>query len=548
MAEINLNQQQVPRVMNNDRNLHLASAETSTQLNFPWLQEPRFEWLRPILQKIDRAIGNGSRGCPKKRNPAAECSCGPDHLADDLLRVEPGLIPRLFRETTIKDNQQLDTKFIRPTVLFCIPELFFYPFVKRMPCPQCGKDHSVHKEGWNESRPRRVISMHRDYVIICKKYYCEDCKHKFAGYDPRVIERLPQFVQNALAVFTVGRTTIDTETARQLRACISTGMSFSAFRNLYREMSRETYYESMENFLESSIYKRKTFLPCTNTSIQKFSDYNDQSRWGANIPTTKTLSNIYAALVGRDQDVKAKMMMRIKGDVLCGDHTFAIAGTVSDQKQKLFEAMFTVMNENSQVLSYYLTSSTSLKEIEKPLRKLRDRYPVDGGPRLWYTDVCCKDRSIIQDIFPSLRAPDENGVSRVLEDPFHFMNRYPIPKNHLLSGSFMASLREAIFCVCPDDKEHVMDTMVQRGADEMQAPILTDRVRRVIVEVCMVHIYLIEFNFLAHLAGTSSRCSRRHVCNFGPSVYQRRSPFSTSAQFKTHKERMPIRLQRDSII
>ena len=57
------------------------------------------------------------------------------------------------------------------------------------------------------------------------------------------------------------------------------------------------------------------------------------------------------------------------------DQTFATAKYIRDAElQSVYKAVLTVVNEHSQLVAQWFTHTTSLYEVRKGLRLLRDRY------------------------------------------------------------------------------------------------------------------------------------------------------------------------------
>jgi hypothetical protein len=124
--------------------------------------------------------------------------------------------------------------------------------------------------------------------------------------------------------------------------------------------------------------------------------------WGGCVPTTEVLKKAYAWTSEKKSVLKTRAIMQTTGTILCGDHTFSVAKVPFQDHQRIFEAMFSVMNEHGQVIGYYMTNSKSLEEIRPELKLLAERYEPDCGPYVWFSDNCCWDRRILSEVFPSL--------------------------------------------------------------------------------------------------------------------------------------------------
>lgn len=83
--------------------------------------------------------------------------------------------------------------------------------------------------------------------------------------------------------------------------------------------------------------------------------------------------------------------------------------------QRVYEAMYSMMNEKGQVIGYWMTTSKSLGEISDELKAVQRRYAymlsTSNGPLIFYTDNCCVDRPFLEQVFPSLTG-DQVGIER----------------------------------------------------------------------------------------------------------------------------------------
>jgi hypothetical protein len=67
------------------------------------------------------------------------------------------------------------------------------------------------------------------------------------------------------------------------------------------------------------------------------------------------------------------------------------------------------MNENNEVVEFYLCSSSSFEEVRPEMEAIKDRCGENGKLEDIYTDKCCQDRRILTEIFPSLVVQDSSS-------------------------------------------------------------------------------------------------------------------------------------------
>lgn len=66
----------------------------------------------------------------------------------------------------------------------------------------------------------------------------------------------------------------------------------------------------------------------------------------------------------------------ILGRYYCLDHTFQVCKRVhGPDGEPVAKALLTIMNEKVEIVAFYATQTTSLKEVKRGLEKIADRYP-----------------------------------------------------------------------------------------------------------------------------------------------------------------------------
>ena len=124
------------------------------------------------------------------------------------------------------------------------------------------------------------------------------------------------------------------------------------------------------------------------------------------IPTNDMISRCFIITFEENELHYTKQMLQVEvKNCLRLDHTFKVASNVgylrSDGKWiTQYSSVFIVLNEKGEVVTWQLTNSTSLDEVEKTLTKLRERV-ADGQDITLYVDNCCQVRRKLQQIFGS---------------------------------------------------------------------------------------------------------------------------------------------------
>lgn len=73
-------------------------------------------------------------------------------------------------------------------------------------------------------------------------------------------------------------------------------------------------------------------------------------------------------------------MSSITGQYLCADHTFKTANYIRDPENgKMYDAVFTIMNEFVQVVGQYMVQTKSWLEIQPAWKQVFERYKIMAG-------------------------------------------------------------------------------------------------------------------------------------------------------------------------
>ena len=91
------------------------------------------------------------------------------------------------------------------------------------------------------------------------------------------------------------------------------------------------------------------------------------------------------------------------GSTISFDHTFKVAANILDITEKMEYGLVSTtafLNGNGQVVTWQLTSSTSLDQVQSVLRCVSERSKKQQQPiECIYVDDCCKVRKKLQTIF-----------------------------------------------------------------------------------------------------------------------------------------------------
>ena len=104
---------------------------------------------------------------------------------------------------------------------------------------------------------------------------------------------------------------------------------------------------------------------------EDFVDF-DSAEYDQDIPSTSYLLPRVVTYMEPNSKYKRKRMQMMDGRHLSGDHSFKLTKCVLAGGSKPFSAMYCIMNEFGQVIAWWFTTVTGMRELEDSVKKLRE--------------------------------------------------------------------------------------------------------------------------------------------------------------------------------
>ncbi len=273
--------------------------------------------------------------------------------------------------------------------------------------PRC-KWHNSHEccvnDGWM-TYPRHAYGMGKKVAVLGRKYECVTRRDAgmechFRGIDAKVIEQSPDYVrlQWKRGGFDFShRGGISNKALDMGRRCLIGGLSASGFQHVMLQDAKN------DHLLQSALYRswaqaQRNDLIYTAGDIQQLRrelpDY-DSNESPNTAPSVPYLISRLILLMESSDEYKTRRMQMIDGLHISGDHSFKVMKCVCT-RGKPFTAVYCLLNEFSQVVGWWMTTGTSMTELEEQFQKLRQRYEKHGfdGPEFATTDRCCQERAM----------------------------------------------------------------------------------------------------------------------------------------------------------
>eukprot|EP00243_Klebsormidium_subtile_P008236 TRINITY_DN3852_c0_g3_i2.p1 TRINITY_DN3852_c0_g3~~TRINITY_DN3852_c0_g3_i2.p1 ORF type:complete len:563 (+),score=97.89 TRINITY_DN3852_c0_g3_i2:62-1750(+) len=375
-------------------------------------------------------------------------------------------------------------------VYFVFWQFFFGELVPIIYCPKCGKVDRVTSDGWVgvTDKIRRVCSANGPAFLFSKVFRCgkgekkgEGCPgndgkpYQFRSHDEGVLDQLrrhcPAVLDQLQIVFTRGgaieRSLLDTMVRN-----VASSASVADQQRMVREAHMRTFTQHKNTYIQYAAARAKLrqqqggalLFPGLSQQPPEapadFGEYGDKEGYRGWIPSTSWIAGVILASLNSRLEFLERHLAAVDGVFWRGDHTFQAASRIrSADGRKDYGAIYSIMNEWSQIVGQWAVGDTSFGEYVTGLRSVLKRYDDLGYqlPKYMWVDNSRTVAAQLYDTIPSL--------SRVLEDATHVMRRIfeVIPDAHSLKADFCRDYSRAIFKIHQQDKWALRDFLLAGG-------------------------------------------------------------------------------------
>ena len=251
----------------------------------------------------------------------------------------------------------------------------------------------------NALQPRVLHCLSHTVLLVSVVYTCEN-GHEIPSTDPRILQMLK--VEEHVPFILLHRTGFTRDFVHTILLLYIQGMPL----------------KSIETFVwECRLQMCQSKLACLHDEVQlSSSTLNIDMVSGVSlqplsllhfpIPSNDILSKCFLVHFQQCKSVyEANMASLTAKHLISFDHTFKVAsnigyGRFDGRWVTQYGSVFFVLNEAGQVLTWQLTSSTSLDEVRPVLESLAQRFKKQGVTiPLVLVDNCCHIRKKIKNIF-----------------------------------------------------------------------------------------------------------------------------------------------------
>lgn len=174
----------------------------------------------------------------------------------------------------------------------------------------------------------------------------------------------------------------------------------------------QSFYTKRFTMLQAQYYCVVKSHKRDGQTIQPFSAFNDATGYFGQIPSVKYLASIIIKHVKKYQLFYDFEVQRRFGTVYKIDHCFKPAKHLYQiDGQGIFNALFTCMNEYGEIRLNSFTVGTTSDETKASLLEMKKTLIANQQPfpKHFYSDICCKDRPMLETTFESLATHMESS-------------------------------------------------------------------------------------------------------------------------------------------
>lgn len=263
-------------------------------------------------------------------------------LKDDLKReLQDSRLPRCYRQGTWW--QRRPDRFFRmephfnPTQspdVFCELDAFVWlpHCFADVECPSCGAKAS-------RSRPicRKVRDLRKDFLLLGYRYECPQPRSicdlsSFAGWDDRIISKLPLSLRNSFPALTTHKSALSTGVTSLLRPLIYNGHGPGPTSALFRELKTEEYDKERQCYLECRRSRGMLFSP--QQPFRDFPNFNDPKTYAGVVPSAHLLTIQYCRLMAELTPVIDTRTSLCSQSQLQGDHSHKVITTIDHRAKR----------------------------------------------------------------------------------------------------------------------------------------------------------------------------------------------------------------------
>lgn len=414
-----------PEYLNNYNATEDSDEDTDTELNEEEVDEVLDENTESELDDEDTRNITGVHALVlsnirKNIQKETELSKSSSHSAvtpilDDLKKGQCWIKAPIGTSTMMRNEEKDPALLCIPDIFIFIPSITF-PGITLRCIHGCTSGH-VHENGWQEHLGRRVVALGNIYYVISKEYRCTSCEKRWAGYHENAVKLLPEYCQTFFPAVLTHRGAIDKNLFFFLRSLMLNGLGPTTLAKLLNELNCRNHSLHEIAFYDACVkmasHVSHFFGINSSTPVKKFSSFEDRTLYSGRFFTGKWITTIFVRHHERIRPYLDKVMSLRSSKMLAIDHSMKVVKRITYKGAKIFNSLFTAVNEYGEIRLQSFCLTKSLAEMNPQLVKMRETMErtSDSSLRYVYTDNCCNDRPELNSVFEYLQ------LDRVSQDP-----------------------------------------------------------------------------------------------------------------------------------
>ena len=237
--------------------------------------------------------------------------------------------------------------------------------------------------------PRKLYCIQEQVLLVSSVYLCEKV-HQVISHHPSILKVKKLLFRIPFVLF--HKAGVTRELYNYISISIQSGICIQNVENMLINL----HQSQMQTFYQISTRQ----LP----SIESISNSEKMSIFeiGKDFIGRKLISSIFVRSFIDSEHMYTNHMSQRKGKWISFDHTFRVAANIGYWRcglwVKMYDSLFIVMNEESDILGWQLTKRTSMIKVQTLLQGLKKRYDnciegdqIEGN----VVDNCCLLRNAI---------------------------------------------------------------------------------------------------------------------------------------------------------
>lgn len=314
-----------------------------------------------------------------------------------------------------------------PRENYFLPKLLLWSpqeqFQIRLRCPIHGKELRPYQwtrdvSGKQGESARLVFDFMGNVILVQRIYLCVQGRisHKLRSTTPDLHSTLPKHIQAFFSAELFQRCSFTKPLIQLIETELLKGVNFFQISDSLASLNLREY--AQRNSVYSSVSSMN--LPANVNASDNSSHFYNNPLYS--FPSSEQIIRVFLANFEKNKVTFSNEMKKIPFTILSCDHTFKVSRNVglfraTDNKfVNQFKQLFIVLNENGEVLTWRLTSSTAFSDIEDLIMELGKRN-LNMGKKLGLVcvDDCCHVRNKYESILPGVKVKLDlfHGCQRV---------------------------------------------------------------------------------------------------------------------------------------